>query len=165
MEYLPHLRDLTRFIGDRLDILARGDLLIDGEQNFDDLGPLELVFQSGSTIQLRLVSDGESIDFRLFNTRPPDLLGQAGNWPRVDLTLHPEYQRLCQQKLGGIDGIYFGYRPEGIEVLAGLIFNFESGDSLAYYNAGDFAKIYLNASPPTLPEPFYLAVRNVLVSG
>lgn len=172
MEYLSRTLELSNFIGVRLHSLTRGDLLIDGEQNLDDLGPLELVFESGSTLQLRLVSDGESLEFRLSPARPSDLLGQGGvcPWPRIELSQHTEYRRFCQQRLIGIDAIHFGFHPEESdpevsEVLAGLIFNFESGDSLAYCNFGDFAKIYINASPPPLPKPFYFSVRNALVSA
>ena len=159
----PRLVKLGNLIGAKLHLLCRGDLLIDGEPSLDDLGPLELVFESGSSLQLRLASDGESVELQLSPTRQNELLGQGGAWPRVELSNDPKFSHLCGQMLVAINAIYFGSDSGGDETLAGLIFRLGSGESLTYYNAGDFAKIYINEVPPPLPEPFYLRFVDTLV--
>jgi hypothetical protein len=154
---------LTRLIGSQLISLCRGDLLIDGEQNLDDLGPLELKFETGETLLLHLGPDGETIEFELSSVNSTELTVNGCTWIRIDLSKESNFGSLCGQKIVSIKAIYFGFDLGRDEVLAGLTFNFESESSLTYYNAGDFAKIYVNELPPVLPDPFYLKSVDVCI--
>lgn len=152
---------LSALIGARLVGIFRGDLHIDGKLNEEDLGPLELQFEDGRTLQTWLADDGQSLEVNLFPSAPPDLNGQGGPWPRIDLSLHAPYLSLLRQEVAAVRYLCFGVRGERTEALAGLEFHFRSGMSLTYFNAGDFAKIYVNERPPDLSEPFYLRVSPV----
>lgn len=156
---------LSTLIGARLSGICRGDLLLGGESCPDDMGPLELIFEDGRTIQAKLADDGESVVVGLFPERPSELGGQGGPWPRLQLSHQQPYASLLHQTLVDLRYLHFGAESADPDVLAGVEFLFGSESRLTYCNAGDFAKIYVNVDVPALPHPFHLRFSKVPPGG
>jgi hypothetical protein len=123
-------------IGKTLIAACRADYLIDGVPNDEELGPLELEFNDGSTVVLSLVHNG--IDVTSDST---PLIFSSDTWFRIDLTGEEEFQRIIGLKVTRCDQwIWDG------EARTGWRFWFDE-QTLCYLNAGDDAKIEINTSP------------------
>jgi len=148
--------DIPLIVSKVITEINRGDLLIDNEENEDDQGPLEIVFQDGSVLILSLESDGEKIKYKSHNTAEKSLVAQNTTWERVPLTERAPFSSAIGESIIRVSPILLGVHDENAFSLAGINLHISSGDILTYYNAGDFAKIYWNKSPPELTEPFVL---------
>lgn len=156
----PHAGILA-IVGKRLTRLCHGELDMDDPLESDDLGPLELGFDDGSSLQARLISDGESATYAIHATRPARLYAQNCDWRRVDLSERVPYRALPGARIVAIDALLFGAPIASDCVVAGYVFHFDHGHRLSYYNAGDTAHIYFDALPPTLRPPFELRALRI----
>ena len=153
---IPVIHNIT------LEKLFRFDFLIDGQENDEDAGSVHLEFTDGSVLEMELVPDGESV---VFNWKEKETLkkeDEKTDWFRIDLSERKPFYQLCGKKVIVADGLLFGAKDEKKEdmVIAGYGFQFEDGGKLVYYNAGDYAKIYVNDLPPLLPDTFKLVWKN-----
>lgn len=151
----PHA-GIIAILGKRLARLCHGELDVDEPLDSDDLGPLELVFDDGSSLQARLISDGESATYAIYATPPARLYAQTCDWRRVDLSEREPYRALPGARIAAVDALLFGAPIASDCVVAGYVFHFDHGRRLSYYNAGDTARLYFDASPPALTPPFEL---------
>ena len=159
MQYLASdYEQLRKAVGKSISAVNRGDFLIDGAPNDDDLGPLELVFDDGSALHLSLVSDGESIRFDWHESPPTHLVAQNSEWERVYLSQAPPYSHAIGGLIATVDLVLFGVVGQAERVVAGCVFRLSTNHHLVYYNAGDFAKIYIDEMPPCLGAEFELRV-------
>lgn len=133
--------------------ISRFDLLIDGQENDEDLGSLQLIFLDGSVLELELIGDGESVDYN-WKEKEENL----GDWHSIDLTSREPFVDLIGNNISEFDELLFGtIEDKPIQmVVAGIGFKFGNQMSLVYYNAGDFAKIYVNEMPPAFTDQFKL---------
>ena len=136
--------------------ISRGDLLIDGIENDEDMGPLEIEFADGSVVIISLVSDGESIEYNFSPSKSNRLLVQDSEWERVILSDKHPYSYAKSRCVSHTNALLFSTEYDKKPVIAGYRLKLEDGNSIVYYNAGDFAKIYWNDIPPKLPRPFNL---------
>jgi len=143
-------------IGKTIKSIARGDMLIDGVENDEDLGPLEVGFTDGSFLQVELIADGESVAFAWRDHQPRSLSAENTEWQRISLHTSPPFNLIVGQVVTSVDLLVFGAAGEPPDVIAGVGIYTDQNLSIVYYNAGDFAKIYFDADPPPLPSEFVL---------
>ena len=152
--------DITLAIGKTIMTIVRGDMLIDGTENDEDLGPLEIGFTDGSFLQIELIGDGESVTYAWRDHRPPVLSAESCEWERIDLHTAPPFNELVGQRVTTVDILLFGISGEASRVIAGVGIYTDQNRSIVYYNGGDFAKIFLGGDPPPLPKGFNLAWKS-----
>ena len=142
--------------------INRFDFLIDGKENEDDAGPVQLIFTDDSILEMELVPDGESIRYKWRSKGKIEEDDEKTDWFKIDLTDKASFHHLTKTKVIDLDELLFGAAKEAPEslVVAGLGLQFENGSSLVYYNAGDFAKIYVDEMPPPLNRQFKLIWKN-----
>ena len=72
------------------------------------------------------------------------------------------FDRLRENKVNAADDLLFGTIEDKKEdmVVAGYGIQFENGHTLVYYNAGDFAKIYVDEMPKSFTDTFKLIWNN-----
>lgn len=141
-----------------LEKISRFDFLIDGEENEEDAGPFQLMFTDDSILEINLVPDGESVEYKWKGKREVEEEDKKTDWFRIDLTYKEPFSQLHKMKILDYDQLLFGTveeRPESF-VVAGLGFLFDNKMTLVYYNAGDFAKVYVNEMPPAFDGQFKL---------
>ena len=159
MSRKAHLADhdpICSIVGKRIKQISRGDFLIDGIPNDDDMGPLEIAFEDGTAVQTSLISDGESVTFKLYDGTPPSLKDQNSEWRRVVLSNVPPYNAALGVAIITVEALLFGIDRRRKRAVAGYIFALSNGHYLYYYNAGDYAKIYFDSFPLRLPDGFSL---------
>ncbi len=139
-----------------ISFISRGDLLIDGVENNEDMGPLEIEFSDGSVMTISLVSDGESVEYSISQHKSEKILCQNCEWERVVLSYEQPFSQAVGMRVLGTNTLLFGTNDDEDFVIAGYRLKLENNNILVYYNAGDFAKIYWNDVPPKLPHPFLL---------
>ncbi len=141
-----------------LERISRFDFLIDGKENEEDAGPVQLEFTDGTVLEMELASDGESVEFTWKDKSIVEEENKEADWFRIDLTEKEPFNQLRAKKVMFVDYLLFGAIEDSKEdmVVAGLGFCLEDGLSLVYYNAGDFAKVYLNEMPPPFEDSFKL---------
>ena len=149
-------------IGKTVSSISRGDLLLNGQQNEEDLGPLEIVFTDGSSLTMALVSDGESVCSEFTERQPNKLFAQNTEFQRVTLTNKEPFAKAVNSKVASIDILLFSSQRDSVDVVAGYRVNLENGHTIVYYNSGDFAKIYWDSLPPSLPSQFILKWESTL---
>lgn len=151
----PHTGILA-ILGKRLTRVCHGELAVDEPLESDDLGPLELSFDDGSSLQARLISDGESATYAIHASPPALLYAQNCDWRRVDLSERALYRLLLAARVVAIDALLFGAPIASAPVVAGYVFHFDNQRRLSFYNAGDTARLYFDALPPSPTSPFEL---------
>ncbi|RYD79720.1 MAG: hypothetical protein EOP53_09200 [Sphingobacteriales bacterium] len=142
--------------------LSRFDLLIDGEENVDDAGVLQMEFSDGTVLELELKPDGESVSYNWKDLEKTEEEDKTTGWFKIDLSNRNPYNNLIRKKIKFSDDLLFGAKEESEDklVIAGFGFQFEDNQTLIYYNAGDFAKIYVNEMPTKFEDTFKLVWRN-----
>ncbi len=135
--------------------IAKGDLLIDNLENEDDHGPLELLFSDSSVLTLGLLPDGESAKCTWSNKQPDKLIDQNCEWKRIFLSKTQPFSEALNDTILEVDTLLFG-DGKSSDVTAGFGFKLKKGNTIIYYNKGDFSKIYWNSLPEKLPIPFFL---------
>ena len=135
--------------------ICRFDLMIDGTENDEDAGPVQLTFKDGTILGMELVPDGESVRY---SWKDQQTTFKEPGWIRLDLSERVPFGPLCGQQICSNDILLFGnhFEKKADMVVAAYGFRFKDGQSLVYYNAGDFAKIYVNEMPPDLGDRFVL---------
>lgn len=131
---------------------------MDGKENEEDAGPIQLIFTDGTVLEIDLVPDGESVEYK-WKIKEEE---KESGWFKIDLTDKKPFIQLRDMKILDYDELLFG-TIEGWQesiVIAGIGFQFENGMSLIYYNAGDFAKVYINEMPPAFDGQFKLVWKN-----
>lgn len=156
----PHAA-IASILGKRLTGLCHGELEIEDPLGSDDLGPLELSFDDGSSLQARLVSDGESATFAVYASAPALLYAQNCHWRRVDLGARPRLHDLLGTQVVAIDALVFAAAGTPQLSVAGYVFRFQHGRYLSYHNGGDSARIYLDALPLQPGPPFELTAEPI----
>lgn len=141
-----------------LEKISRFDFLIDGKEDEEDAGPVQLIFTDNTVLELELCSDGESVVYHWRSKAEIEEEDNKTDWFRIELIDREPFIKLQKAKVKNFDQLLFGTVEESYEtmVLAGVGFQFENGMSLVYYNAGDFAKIFVNEMPPPFDEQFKL---------
>jgi hypothetical protein len=145
-----------------LEKISRFDFLIDGQENEEDAGPVQLMFTDNSILEIDLIPDGESVEYKWKGKGEVEEEDKKTDWFRIDLTDKEPFSQLQKMKILDYDQLLFGTVEERLEsfVVAGLGFLFENGMSLVYYNAGDFAKVYVNEMPPAFDGQFKLVWKS-----
>ena len=133
--------------------IFRFDLMIDGIENEADAGAVQLAFHDGSILEMELVPDGESVRY---TWKTQQVAFKESGWMRLDLSERRPFASLCGQRIHANDILLFGdyFEQKADMLVAAYRFQFEEGQSLVYYNAGDFARMYVNELPPDPGEQF-----------
>jgi hypothetical protein len=149
---------IPNILNKTLTKISRFDFLIDGIENDEDAGPVQLEFNDETVLEIELVPDGESVDFSWKKKRTTEEEDEKTDWIRIDLTNREPFNLLRGNKIIGADDLLFGTIEEKKEamVIAGYGIQFDNGHTLVYYNAGDFAKIYVDEMPKSFPDTFKL---------
>jgi len=145
-----------------IEKISRFDFLIDGEEDEEDTGPVQIMFTDSSVLEIELVPDGESVEYKWKGKGEVEEEDKKTDWFRIDLTAKEPFFQLQKMKVLDCDELLFGTvkeRPESM-VVAGIGLRFENGMSLVYYNAGDFAKVYVNEMPLPFNGQFKLVWKN-----
>lgn len=146
-------------VGKRVQALFRERFLFDGEPQEEDAGALELLFEDGTRVTLHTANDGQSVLASEGKLALPvsfvmtEWKGQPRyEWEQVALTEQPGWAHLAESDLIAVEAMASVWAGRGAEVRTGWRLHFSTGDFLLYLNAGDDAKLYLNALPPLWPN-------------
>jgi len=141
--------------------ISRADYFFDGKPDDEHAGPVEFEFTDGSTLQINIEPDGNSVRYSWLPIRFPDPARGEEGWKRVVLTDSEPYSVLIGQQVTAVDVLRFRSVGEGISwistsVPAGYGFKFGNGHTLAYFNCWDDAKIVLDDDPWQLRDEYGL---------
>jgi len=150
-----HISSIKELLGEIFNEANHIQYSFNGKEDTEDFGDVEVKTDSGKSVCLFLLGDGESVGSEKGNLDIPDSFelsdGGKASWERKAIS---PLSKVTGKKILNVEALFDKYEVSNAEVLSGWKISFEEGSFVVFYNCGDNAKLLINEIPNDLSEGY-----------